>query len=61
MKDIVRIKNGYKYTENGWTRINVKGTPYEIGYAHGYLMSKELVALKLPHQKSTKKVPKITC
>lgn len=42
MNHIVRIKNGYKYTENGWTRINVKGTPYEIGFAHGYLMSKEL-------------------
>ena len=36
------IRNGSRYTENGWDRINVKGTPYEIGFAHGFLVSKEL-------------------
>lgn len=42
MKGIINIKNGNRYTENGWLRINVKGSPFEIGFAHGYLVSNEL-------------------
>lgn len=42
MIDSLHIKNGNRFTENGWLRVNVKGTPYEIGFAHGYLLSSEL-------------------
>tara|TARA_B100000902_G_C27321085_1_gene924521 strand:+ start:5130 stop:6581 length:1452 start_codon:yes stop_codon:yes gene_type:complete len=42
MKGIVHIKNGTKYTENGWIRVNVKGSPSEMGFAHGQLLSKEI-------------------
>jgi hypothetical protein len=42
MKNIINIRNGNRYIENGWLRINVKGTPYEIGFAHGYLVAEEL-------------------
>lgn len=28
--------------KEGWKKIHVYGDPYEIGYAHGYLLSKEL-------------------
>lgn len=37
-----RSKNGSRFNENGWVRINVKGSPYEIGFAHGYLMANEI-------------------
>ena len=39
MKGIIHIKNGNKYEENGWTRVNVKGSPSEIGFAHGVLLA----------------------
>lgn len=42
MKGSIHIKNGNRFSENGWIRINVKGTPYEIGFAHGYLLANEL-------------------
>ena len=42
MKGIVHIKNGTRYTENGWIRVNVKGSPTEIGRAHGELLAKEI-------------------
>ena len=28
--------------KEGWKKVHVYGDPYEIGYAHGYLLSKEL-------------------
>ena len=42
MKNIIHIRNGTRFIENGWIRINVKGTPREIGFAHGYLVAEEL-------------------
>lgn len=39
------VKNGSRYEENGWIRINVKGTPREIGYAHGVLLSNEITSV----------------
>ena len=36
------IKNGIRSEKNGWIYISVKGAPYEIGYAHGYLVASEL-------------------
>ena len=42
MKGIIHIKNGNRYTENGWIRVNVHGSSEEIGYAHGVLLADEL-------------------
>jgi len=42
MNNITKTKNGYRYEENGWIRVNIYGKPSEIGYAHGYLLAKEL-------------------
>ena len=42
MKNVTRIKNGSRYEENGWIRVSVKGAPYDMGYANGYLLAPEL-------------------
>ena len=36
------IRNGSRFNENGWVRINVRGAPRDIGFAHGYLVAEEL-------------------
>ena len=33
----------YRYADGGWTYLHVEGQPYERGYQHGQLMSKEIV------------------
>ena len=38
----MKVKNGYKIEKNGWKYISIKGNPYERGYAHGQLLSKEI-------------------
>ena len=42
MNAVQKIKNGTRRMENGWIRVTVKGGPYEMGYANGYLMAHEL-------------------
>ena len=42
MDNIIHIPNGSRYMENGWIRINVKGSPYDAGYAHGSLVATDL-------------------
>ena len=42
MSDFQKIKNGSRYTENGWIRMTIKGNPYDMGYANGYLLAAEL-------------------
>jgi len=37
------IKNGIRSEKNGWIYISVKGAPYDLGYAHGYLVAPELM------------------
>lgn len=39
---MIKVKNGIRYEINGWTYLSVKGSPSERGYAHGYLVAKEL-------------------
>ena len=39
---IIKIKNGSRREINGWTHIVIKGSPYERGYANGYLVAMEL-------------------
>ena len=38
----MKIKNGIRYEKNGWIYISVKGNPSAVGYAHGYLVAKEI-------------------
>ena len=38
----MKIKNGLRYEKNGWTYLSIKGQPSAIGYAHGYLLAKEI-------------------
>jgi hypothetical protein len=38
-----RLKNAYRLPpQNGWTFVHLEGTPAEIGYQHGWLLSKEI-------------------
>ena len=38
----MKIKNGIRYEKHGWTCISIKGNAKERGYAHGYLLKKEI-------------------
>ena len=38
----MKVKNGIRYDKNGWIYLSIKGQPKERGYAHGYLVAKEL-------------------
>ena len=38
----MKVKNGIRYEKNGWIYLSIKGSPSECGYAHGYLIAKEL-------------------
>ena len=39
---IMKVKNGFKYTKNGWKYIHIRGSPHERGYAHGLLLKEEI-------------------
>ncbi|CAN5273354.1 hypothetical protein BH11PLA2_BH11PLA2_12740 [soil metagenome] len=39
-----RYGNGYRYPQHGWTVIHIEGEPYERGFQHGKLLSKEVEA-----------------
>ena len=43
---MVKIKNGVSYNLNGWKYISISGTPYERGFAYGYLCAKEFKQIK---------------
>jgi hypothetical protein len=34
-----RLKNAYTFQKDGWTYAHLEGTPSEIGFQHGYLLS----------------------
>ena len=38
----MKIKNGIRYEKNGWIYLSIKGNPSAVGYAHGYLIAKEI-------------------
>lgn len=38
MKNIIHVPNGSRYEENGWVRINVRGSPSQRGLAYGQLI-----------------------
>ena len=39
---MIKVKNGIRYEKNGWIYLSIKGSPKERGYAHGYLVAKEI-------------------
>ncbi len=39
MANVQKIKNGTRRSENGWIRITTNGSPYDRGYANGYLLA----------------------
>jgi len=41
MSNVLKIKNGYSYRQNGWLYISVKGQAKERGYAYGTLCAKD--------------------
>jgi hypothetical protein len=41
----MKIKNGLRYEKNGWTYLSIKGNPSAVGYAHGYLVAKEIKSI----------------
>lgn len=42
---MVKLKNGVRSEKNGWIYLSVKGNAFERGYAHGYLVLKEVNAI----------------
>ena len=42
-KAIKTFGPAYRYPSGGWIYLHVEGEPYERGYQHGYLLSKEIV------------------
>ena len=47
----IRLKKAYRFEQAGWTYVHLEGSPQDIGYQHGYLLSAEiadaLAAIKL--------------
>ena len=37
-----RLKNSYVFPESGWVYAHLEGTPAEVGFQHGYLLSAEI-------------------
>ncbi len=37
-----RLQGSYKFKQNGWTYAHLEGTPGQIGFQHGYLLSREI-------------------
>ena len=42
---VQRYGPAYRYPQDGWIVLHIEGKPYERGYQHGRLMSKEIAAL----------------
>src|SRR5271165_7456481 len=54
-----RLDKAYRFQRGGWTFVHLEGTPAEIGYQHGYLLSAEisdaLAAIKLFDTRETQR------
>jgi hypothetical protein len=42
MSNIIKIKNGLRYNQNGWVYVSIRGGPKERGYAYGKLLAKDM-------------------
>jgi len=53
--DDPRLAKAYKFERGGWTYVHLEGSPYDIGYQHGYLLANEIadafavVSLEMTH------------
>ncbi len=54
-----RMKNAYRFQQDGWTYIHLEGSPADIGFQHGYLLAPEIQdafqAIQLQMTHSTKR------
>jgi hypothetical protein len=54
-----RLNDSYRFDRGGWTYVHLQGSPADIGYQHGYLLSAEIEdnyhVLKLESEHSTKR------
>src|ERR1700750_2095825 len=54
-----RLEGAYTFKRGGWTYVHLEGTPEQIGYQHGYLLSAEIAdnykVLKLESEHETKR------
>jgi len=44
--NVIKIKNGIRYEQNGWIYISIKGSPIERGYAYGKLVKDDMINVK---------------
>jgi hypothetical protein len=44
MERVKWFGEAYRYDENGWILIHIEGEPYDRGYQHGFLLSREIVS-----------------
>jgi hypothetical protein len=38
----IRLEGAYRFESGGWTYVHLQGSPEQIGYQHGYLLSAEI-------------------
>jgi hypothetical protein len=54
--DESRLAKGYRFERGGWIYVHLEGTPFNIGYQHGYLLAPEIadafaaVSLEMTHE-----------
>ena len=54
--DQARLAKSYRFENGGWIYVHLEGSPYNIGYQHGYLLSSEIadafatVSLEMTHE-----------
>ena len=54
--DDARLARSYRFEHGGWIYVHLEGTPFNIGYQHGYLLAPEIadafaaVSLEMTHE-----------
>jgi len=54
-----RLQKAYRFQQNGWIYVHLEGSPFDIGFQHGYLLAPEIQdafqALRLQDTHRTKR------
>jgi Phospholipase B len=56
LTDEARLAKSYRFERGGWIYVHLEGTPFNIGYQHGYLLAPEIadafaaVSLEMTHE-----------
>ena len=37
-----RLQKAYRFQQGGWTYVHLEGSPFDVGYQHGYLLAAEI-------------------